>query len=154
MENMKSQQAIYYWQPRLPVMGCIHLSYWPRNSPGNFLTTHTVVKTNVCSPQTASGSQCGEQYPHILCTWRIWPDASMLSLPLPYVLVSLVWKGTIQATKRGLWKTTKPQNLWLTITPACKMYKGNGVTELVAISNKYLIWLKENILETLWITNN
>lgn len=46
--------------------------------------------------------------------------------PRPYVLVSLVGEGTLQATKRATWTPPQSQNLWPTICSARKMCWGNG----------------------------
>lgn len=54
----------------------------------------------------------------------------------PYVLVYFVQEETLLATK--MWISTQPQNLWLIICPACKMWWNSGGKELVGVANKCL----------------
>lgn len=59
----------------------------------------------------------------------------------PYILVSLVWEGTMLATKGVTWTQTQPQNLWPKIYLAWKICQCSGGTELEVIAKQCLIWL-------------
>ena len=119
-------------------LGCIQLSCWPRGSHENLETTQADAKTKGCSLKTAIGAP----WPKTIFTQLIEHREVELVLPRnphPYVRVSLVWEGTLQASKRETWMPTQPQNLPPTIFTACNICQGKSGPEIVGVANQCLI---------------
>ena len=103
VEGTESQLAMSHSQVRLPVveLECIQLSCGPRRCQSNSPKTQAAAKTKGGSLQTDSGTlllrtihteliENGEV--ELVPTWSLHP----------YVLVSLIWGGTLRATKREI----------------------------------------------------
>lgn len=128
---------------RLPVLSCFQLSCWSKESHGNSPTTQAVTKTVDCSLQINSWVLFLSIAPTQLIehgeltlgsTWNIHP----------YVLVSLVWEGTLQATYQKWNVNTISVTKLLTYNMPCLQdMLGQWWYRSCEIINQCLIWLKE-----------
>lgn len=55
-----------------------------------------------------------------------------------YILVSLAGEFILQSTERETWILNQPQNAQPIFCLVCKVFLGNGITELVGVTNKCL----------------
>jgi hypothetical protein len=101
-------------------------------------TTHTLAKTKGFSHPTEIRPPLLETTPtqftehgdaELVPTWSLHT----------YVLVSWVQEDTLQVTDRETWTSTHPEELKPTVYPTCKVFYGNGGTELVGVTNQCLI---------------
>lgn len=131
------QLAISCHHINLPVrgLGCIQLSCCLKGSQENPQTTQAVPKTMGCFRQIES------RVPMLKTTATQFTD--FVYNIYSYVPVSLLQKGTLQATQRKNTNTNPTTNLLdLQCCPTCKICQGNSDTSLVEVINQSLILLK------------
>lgn len=113
----------------VPRQGCSQLSFWPKWFLGNLYTILAGVKKMDCSLQTDSrASLLGTT----LTQFIEYEEADMESILSLYscILVSLVWGGTLQATKGRHKHQPSHKNLDLQYVLLAR-YASNGDTKLL-----------------------
>ena len=118
---MEPRQINFPHQSRYPgaEFNCLYFSYCPRESYQNPQICQTIAKIHGCSLQSNREGTIYRTKTHILTELgdiNILPTYNLN----PYNLVSLVWKGFLQAEGREMWKPSQPKTLWPTI---CLAYK-------------------------------
>ena len=114
---MEPRQINFPHQSRYPgaEFNCLYFSYCPRKSYQNPQICQTIAKIHGCSLQSnREGTIYRKKKTHILT------EVGDINILPTYNLMSLVWKGILQAKEKEMWKPSQPKILWPTICLACK----------------------------------
>lgn len=122
----------------LVILGCIQLSCWPKRSHANPQTIQPVAETMGCFPKSNSRTLLSTTSTQLSKNGKVW--AGMFREPSPYIWVSLVKKGNVQAIRRKTQTPTQSQNLWPKVCSPYKICQNNGGTKLGRLANQCLIW--------------